>query len=89
MNTTDENAAKDARLEQLLQDAEAATAMEHRMGLFEALRTYPKAAAWSMALSVAVIMEGKCPSSPHSYARLRRRPRRQLLRLPSLHEALR
>ena len=46
--------------EALLLEAEAATEQEHHMGLFQALRTYPKASAWSIFISFAVIMEGDC-----------------------------
>lgn len=38
--------------------AEKATEGEHRMGLVAAIRAYPKAVAWSMAISFAVVMEG-------------------------------
>lgn len=41
MDITDET--KDAPLEQLVREAEAGTAKEHRMGIIQALRTYPKA----------------------------------------------
>ena len=46
------------KAEVLLSEAEAATEQEHRMGLIQALRTYPKASAWSIAISFAVVMEG-------------------------------
>ena len=46
------------KAEVLLSEAEAATEQEHRMGLLQALRTYPKASAWSIAISFAVVMEG-------------------------------
>ena len=45
--------------EQLLHEAEEATASEHRMGLWQGLKTYPKASAWSIAISFAVVMEGE------------------------------
>ncbi|KAL8364826.1 hypothetical protein RB595_003890 [Gaeumannomyces hyphopodioides] len=45
-------------LEAMLEGAKRATENEHKMGLFEALRMYPKASAWSILISVAVIMEG-------------------------------
>jgi len=51
------------KAEVLLMEAEAATESEHRMGLIQALRRYPKAAAWSLAISFAVIMEGTCSES--------------------------
>ncbi|KAL8282860.1 hypothetical protein RB597_010215 [Gaeumannomyces tritici] len=45
-------------LEAMIEGAKRATENEHKMGLFEALRMYPKASAWSILISVAVIMEG-------------------------------
>lgn len=45
-------------LEASLAQAEAGTASEHRLGLWAALKLYPKASAWSMALSFIVVMEG-------------------------------
>jgi MFS transporter, SP family, general alpha glucoside:H+ symporter len=37
--------------------AKAATAKEHRMGLLEGIRTYPKAIGWSMLISLCIAME--------------------------------
>jgi SP family general alpha glucoside:H+ symporter-like MFS transporter len=42
----------------LTADAAAATAAEHKMTLREGLKLYPKAIGWSMALSLAIVMEG-------------------------------
>jgi SP family general alpha glucoside:H+ symporter-like MFS transporter len=42
----------------LTQDAKAATAAEHAMSVRDALRLYPKAVAFSMILSLALVMEG-------------------------------
>ena len=39
-------------------DAETATALEKSMGVWEAVKKYPKAVAFSMILSLCVIMEG-------------------------------
>jgi SP family general alpha glucoside:H+ symporter-like MFS transporter len=39
-------------------DANKATASEQKMTLMEGLRLYPKAVAWSVLLSAAIIMEG-------------------------------
>ena len=36
----------------------AGTEAEKRMGISEGIRTYPKAIAWSILLSTAVVMEG-------------------------------
>lgn len=41
-----------------LADAQDATAREHDMKLRDALRLYPKAALWSLAMSSTIIMEG-------------------------------
>ena len=38
--------------------AELATAAEHDLTLFEAVKLYPKAATWSFCLSLGVIMDG-------------------------------
>lgn len=46
------------QLEELLL-AQKATDGEHNMGLIQAVKTYPKAVAWSMAISFAVVMEGE------------------------------
>jgi hypothetical protein len=47
------------KLEMLLHEAELGTAAEHRMSLWQALKLYPKASAWSIAISFAVVMEGE------------------------------
>ncbi|KAM0425414.1 hypothetical protein ACHAPT_009471 [Fusarium lateritium] len=41
-----------------LADAQDATIREHEMKLRDALKRYPKAALWSLAMSSAIIMEG-------------------------------
>jgi SP family general alpha glucoside:H+ symporter-like MFS transporter len=41
-----------------VEDARAAIAKEHSLGLRDALKAYPKAIIWSLLLSSAVIMEG-------------------------------
>ena len=45
-------------LGEITQNAHQATMFEHRMTLTEALRLYPKAIAFSVTLSLAIIMEG-------------------------------
>ena len=56
----DINDPKDVKaLETMLEQAKAATKSEHKMSLMQALRRYPKASAWSIAISLAVIMEGE------------------------------
>ncbi|KAL1405339.1 hypothetical protein Q8F55_008970 [Vanrija albida] len=47
-----------ADYDQVVEDAKVATATEQSMTIREGLRRYPKAIAWSMLLSAAVIMEG-------------------------------
>ena len=57
----DPNGADVERVKQaevLLLEAEAATESEHRMGLIQAIKRYPKAATWSLLISFAVVMEG-------------------------------
>jgi SP family general alpha glucoside:H+ symporter-like MFS transporter len=41
-----------------LNDAQTATAKEHSMSLLQGLKLYPKAIAWSILLSTAIVMEG-------------------------------
>ncbi|KAF2441009.1 sugar transporter [Karstenula rhodostoma CBS 690.94] len=47
-----------ADIAQLTQDATRATKAEQKMTLMEGIRLYPKAIAWSVLLSGAIIMEG-------------------------------
>ena len=42
----------------IIDEAQEATDHEHRMGIFEAIRTYPKACGWSVLASTALVMEG-------------------------------
>jgi hypothetical protein len=42
----------------LISEAKEATDHEHDMGLFEAIRRYPKAVGWSILASTALVMEG-------------------------------
>jgi hypothetical protein len=42
----------------VLRDAQEATNVEHQLGLLKSARLYPKAIAWSILLSTALIMEG-------------------------------
>ncbi|KAH6692364.1 general substrate transporter [Plectosphaerella plurivora] len=43
---------------EMIADAQEATTREHKMRLRDALRLYPKAALWSLAMSSTIIMEG-------------------------------
>ncbi|KAH6678839.1 general substrate transporter [Plectosphaerella plurivora] len=42
----------------LANQASEATAQEHNMGVFQALKTYRRAAIWSILISTSIIMEG-------------------------------
>ena len=48
------------RLADLLDSARKATESEHKMTVWQAVKRYPKASAWSIAISFGVIMEGEC-----------------------------
>ncbi|RMZ80418.1 hypothetical protein DV737_g3041, partial [Chaetothyriales sp. CBS 132003] len=45
-------------LRRLSSDARAATKKEHKMTFLSALKLYPKATAWSILLSMTIVMEG-------------------------------
>jgi hypothetical protein len=57
-NATEKLAATETEFAALGSDAKAATDREHAMTLREGIRKYPKAIAWSVLLSLAVVMEG-------------------------------
>ena len=42
----------------ITEEAQVATAKEHQMTLWQALKMYPKAIGWSVLLSTAIVMEG-------------------------------
>lgn len=42
----------------ITEEAQIATAKEHQMSLWQALKLYPKAVGWSVLLSTAIVMEG-------------------------------
>ncbi|KAI1745758.1 general alpha-glucoside permease [Xylaria scruposa] len=42
----------------IISDAQTATAKEHQMTIWQGIRLYPKAIAWSMVISMALVMEG-------------------------------
>jgi len=42
----------------LTEDARQATANEHKLGIFQALKIYRKAVGWSCAVSRAIVMDG-------------------------------
>jgi SP family general alpha glucoside:H+ symporter-like MFS transporter len=57
----DEVVAPDHELEGwvgLAEDARNATAEEHRLGFFDAVKLYPKACMWTMVVSLVVILDG-------------------------------
>lgn len=51
-------AAAVADYEAVVNEAREASDLESNMTLKEALRCYPKAVFWSLALSTAIVMEG-------------------------------
>jgi MFS transporter, SP family, general alpha glucoside:H+ symporter len=42
----------------VIRNAKAATEKEHQMSLWQGIRLYPKAVAWSMLISLCIAMEG-------------------------------
>jgi MFS transporter, SP family, general alpha glucoside:H+ symporter len=50
--------AANPELTHITTEAKGATQAEKSMGLFQAIRLYPKAVGWSMLLSTAIVMEG-------------------------------
>jgi hypothetical protein len=42
----------------VIRDAKAATVKEQNMTLLQGIKTYPKAIAWSMLISMCIVMEG-------------------------------
>lgn len=60
METVDKNDLDDGHGDEKVEfaEAQAATAKEHNLTLPQALKAYPKAIAWSILLSSAVVMEG-------------------------------
>ena len=42
----------------IIDEAQEATDHEHKMGIWQAIRTYPKACGWSVLASTALVMEG-------------------------------
>ena len=42
----------------VITNARAATGKEHRMTLWQGIKLYPKAVAWSMLISTCICMEG-------------------------------
>jgi len=52
-----EKFGNDAELQDVIDGARDATAMEHSMGMWEAVKLYPKAVGWSVLASTALVME--------------------------------
>lgn len=52
------NMESTTQIDEMIRAAEAATAREKQMGVWEAIKTYPKAIFYSMTLSLCLIMEG-------------------------------
>lgn len=42
----------------IVDEAQEATEYEHQMGIWKAIKTYPKAVGWSVLASTALVMEG-------------------------------
>lgn len=55
---TDERRGTQTDFQGIIDEAKEATEQEHRMGILEAIRTYPKAVGWSVLASTALVMEG-------------------------------
>ena len=45
-------------MNEVIQNARAATEKEHKMSLWQGIRLYPKAVAWSILISTCICMEG-------------------------------
>jgi len=52
-----EKFGNDGELQDMIDGARDATAMEHSMGMWEAVKLYPKAVGWSVLASTALVME--------------------------------
>lgn len=50
---------KSEAMQSLYANAKTATDKEHNMTVWEAVRLYPKAIAWSMLISTCIVMEGE------------------------------
>ena len=46
------------RMSHVIHDAKKASESEHRMSLWQGIRLYPKAVAWSILISTCICMEG-------------------------------
>lgn len=55
---TTEHAVDGNAQDRLLADAQDATHKEHQLSFWAGIRQYPKAAAWSMIMSTALVMDG-------------------------------
>lgn len=55
---------KHSDLVEMTANARRATEKEHNMSLMQGLRLYPKAAAWSMFISLCIVMEGEFDTDP-------------------------
>ncbi|RSL66645.1 hypothetical protein CEP53_003300 [Fusarium sp. AF-6] len=54
----DKDEEKNLSADELLKGAEQANEAEHKMGFIQGIKRYPKACAWSLLFSSALIMEG-------------------------------
>ena len=55
---TDSRRGTQTDFQGIVDEAKEATESEHKMGIMEAIRTYPKAVGWSVLASTALVMEG-------------------------------
>jgi hypothetical protein len=54
----DQRRGTESNFQDVINEAQQATEHEHKMGIWEAIRTYPKAVGWSVLASTALVMEG-------------------------------
>ena len=95
-DTGEKIAVADIKFATLSSDAKDATDREHAMTLREGIRKYPKAIAWSVLLSLAVVMEGygkqyRIPgeSAGHLLIQNRHSAHILVLRFPALQQEIR
>lgn len=94
--TGEKIAVADVKFATLSSDAKDATDREHAMTLCEGIRKYPKAIAWSVLLSLAVVMEGygkqyRTPGEPTGHLLIQNRHGTHILvlRFPALQQEIR
>lgn len=58
MSQTEDFKKPELMQQDTLASAKDATQKDHELSIFQAIRIYPKAVAWSVILSAALIMDG-------------------------------